>query len=84
MTKRATKPPAKRTTTKAQPPAAKRKPAASKARQPRSITASQANIAKALRELGITKPYYSCKVVGGRLRFTLYGGDVVFWPPKEE
>jgi hypothetical protein len=36
--------------------------------------------ARALLELGIDQPYYTCRVVGGRLEFTLYGGGVVFWP----
>ena len=51
---------------------------------PKRITASQANIKRALRELGINRPYYRARVVGGRLELCLYGGDVVFWPPKEE
>ena len=51
--------------------------------RPRKITASQANIARALEELGIDKPYYTCRVVGGRLEFRLHGGDVVYWPPRK-
>ena len=31
--------------------------------------------------LGIDRPYYACRVVGDRLEFSLYGGDVVVWPP---
>jgi hypothetical protein len=50
--------------------------------RPKKITASQANIARALDELGIDKPYYVCRVVGGRLELTLYGGEVVYWPPR--
>ena len=38
-------------------------------------------IAQALKELGIDKPFYTCRVVGGRLEFRLYGGAVVCWPP---
>ena len=64
------------------PKQTKAKPAASKARQPRPkrITASRANIKRALEELGINRPYYRARVVGGRLELCLYGGDVVFWP----
>jgi len=39
-------------------------------------------IRQALEDLGIDKPYMNCRVVGSRLELTLYGGDVVFWPPK--
>ena len=45
-------------------------------------TPSAATIRQALDELGIDKPYFECKVVGGRIELTLYGGDVVIWPPK--
>ena len=38
-------------------------------------------LAKALRELGLTQPFYTCRVVGNRLEFVLYGGSVVYWPP---
>jgi hypothetical protein len=44
-------------------------------------TPPAATIRQALDELGIDKPYFECKVVGGRLELTLYGGDVVYWPP---
>jgi hypothetical protein len=39
-------------------------------------------VRQALDELGINRPYYCCRVVGSRLELTLYGGDVVYWPPK--
>ena len=39
-------------------------------------------VRQALDELGIDRPFYNCRVVGNRLEFSLYGGDVVFWPPK--
>lgn len=38
-------------------------------------------IRQALEDLGIDRPYYKTRVVGGRLELTLYGGDVVYWPP---
>ena len=43
---------------------------------------SAETIRQALEDLGIDKPYMSCRVVGGRLELTLYGGDVVLWPPN--
>ena len=54
--------------------------------RPKRITASKANIARALKELGINKPYYRARVVGGRLELLLYGGDIVYWPeaPSDE
>ena len=48
--------------------------------KPKRITTSQANIKRALRDLGINKPYYAVRVVGGRLELRLYGGDVALWP----
>jgi hypothetical protein len=47
-------------------------------------TPSAETIRQALDELAINRPYYSCRVVGNRLELALYGGDVVFWPPKPE
>jgi hypothetical protein len=38
-------------------------------------------VAQALRELRLTQPFYTCRVVGNRLEFVLYGGSVVYWPP---
>jgi hypothetical protein len=52
--------------------------------RPKRITASQANIRRAIKDLGIDRPYYTVKVVGGRLQFRLYGGDVVYWPAGEK
>ena len=52
-------------------------------RTPRRVTASQANIKRALQDLGITVPFYRARVVGNRLELSLYGGDVVYWPPKK-
>jgi hypothetical protein len=46
------------------------------------VTANPATIKRALQDLGIDKPYYTVKVVDGRLRFTLYGGEVVTWPKE--
>jgi hypothetical protein len=39
-------------------------------------------IRQAVEELGINRPFYSCRVLGNRLEFSLYGGDLVYWPPK--
>lgn len=39
-------------------------------------------IRQALDELGINRPFYTCRVVGNRLELALYGGDLVYWPPK--
>ena len=50
----------------------------------RRVTPSKTNIAKALKDLGIDKPYYTARVVGGRLELRLYGGEVVFWPANVE
>ena len=46
-----------------------------------AVKADAPTIRQALDELGIDKPYYTCKVVGNRLEFSLYGGDVAIWPP---
>lgn len=35
---------------------------------------------QALAELQITVPVYTCRVVGSRLEFRLYGGRVLYWP----
>ncbi|MEJ2189576.1 MAG: hypothetical protein P8Y93_09205 [Acidobacteriota bacterium] len=43
---------------------------------------SAETIRQAIEELGIDRPYYACRVIGNRLEFSLYGGDVVLWPPK--
>ena len=47
-----------------------------------AITADDATIKKALADLGIDRPCMACRVVGARLELTLYGGDVVTWPPQ--
>ena len=39
-------------------------------------------IRQAIEELGLNRPFYTCRVVGNRLEFSLYGGDLVYWPPK--
>jgi len=59
----------------------KRRTTASRRRAP-TIHADPETIRQALRALGIDRPFYTCKVVGSRLEFSLYGGDVAFWPPK--
>jgi hypothetical protein len=45
------------------------------------IQADDETINKAIKELAINRPFYTCRVVGNRLEFSLYGGDLVFWPP---
>jgi hypothetical protein len=62
-------------------PTKKAKPAA---RPAPSVTNTRATRAQALEELAVDKPWYTCRVVGGRLEFSLYGGEVVFWPPQED
>ena len=44
-------------------------------------TPSAATIRQALQDLGIDRPYTRVRVVGNRLELTLYGGDIVTWPP---
>jgi hypothetical protein len=39
-------------------------------------------IREAVENLGINRPFYTCRLVGNRLEFSLYGGDLVYWPPK--
>jgi hypothetical protein len=51
---------------------------------PARVQADAATIRQALDDLGINRPYTGCRVVGGRLELTLYGGDVVTWPPEPE
>ena len=64
----------------ASPPSRKgTKPAAG---DPPPVQADAATIRQALEELGIDRPYMACRVVGNRLELTLYGGDVVTWPPQ--
>ena len=50
---------------------------------PRAVDAPPDLLAKALRELGLSQPFYTCRVVGNRLEFVLYGGSVVYWPPAK-
>jgi len=47
-----------------------------------TLTADAQTIRQALDELAERRPYYTCRVVGNRLEFAMYGGDVVTWPPK--
>jgi len=46
------------------------------------LIADGPTIRQAISELGINKPWYTCRVVGNRLEFHLYGGDLVYWPEK--
>lgn len=65
------------------PQKTRKKPATRRvgAGSPRPITADAATIRRALDDLGIDRPYYTARVVGGRLELRLYGGDYVYWPP---
>ena len=47
-----------------------------------AIVADPETIRQALDELQINRPFYTCRVVGNRLEFSLYGGDLIYWPPK--
>lgn len=51
---------------------------------PQKLTKSQANITRALKDLALDVPYYTCRLVGNRLEFRLYGGQVVYWPEEED
>lgn len=53
-----------------------------KSTKPPAIIADDETVKRAIQDLGINRPYYSCRVVGARLEFSLYGGDLVYWPPK--
>lgn len=59
------------------PPRTRKKPQISVDGEP-----TEEAIKRALDDLAIDRPYYTCKVVGNRLEFSLYGGDVVHWPPS--
>ena len=52
-------------------------------RKPPVIVADEDTIRRAVEDLGINRPFYTCRVVGARLEFTLYGGDLIYWPPKQ-
>ena len=49
---------------------------------PADGTPSAEAIRQAIEELGLNRPFYTCRIVGSRLEFSLYGGDLVYWPPK--
>jgi len=57
------------------------KPAAKSRKKP-AIVADEETIRRAVEDLGINRPFYSCRIVGARLEFSLYGGDLIYWPPK--
>jgi hypothetical protein len=65
--------------TEKKPQTTRKKPATR--RNPPALKADAATIRKALDELGIDRPYYTARVVGGQIELVLYGGDVVYWPP---
>jgi hypothetical protein len=51
--------------------------------KPRKVTAADVTLADApvaVAALGLDVPYYQVRLVGNRLEFHLYGGDVVYWP----
>ena len=84
MTKKQTKPVAPTRKKPAEPvTAGARSPAAGGHQVEKTVAvkrATKATIRRALDELGINRPYYTARVVGGRLELALYGGDVVYWP----
>lgn len=49
---------------------------------PSDGTPSAETVRKAIDELGLNRPFYTCRVVGNRLEFSVYGGDLVYWPLK--
>ena len=62
------------------PQKTRKKPATRRKAQPK-IQADAKTIRRALDDLGIDRPYYTARVVSGRLELRLYGGDYVYWPP---
>ncbi len=50
---------------------------------PEHVTCPEALYEQALAELQITVPVYTCRVVGNRLEFRLYGGRVLYWPEED-
>jgi len=49
----------------------------------KKLVADPDTIRQALEELGENRPFYTCRVVGNRLEFAMYGGDVITWPPPK-
>ena len=47
----------------------------------KKLVATPDTIRAALEELAEDRPFYTCCVVGNRIEFSMYGGDVVTWPP---
>ena len=65
-------------------PATKSKtPTPSRKRGKPAIVADEETVQRAIQDLGINRPFYTCRVVGARLEFSLYGGDLIYWPPKQ-
>jgi hypothetical protein len=73
--------PAKAGKTRSKPAA---KPAAEKIKNSLPPTGDPETIKQAIEELGFNRPFYTCKVVGNRLEFSLYGGDLIYWPPEKK
>jgi len=40
-------------------------------------------VRKAIQDLGLDTPYYTCRVVGRRLEFVLATGAIAYWPPTK-
>jgi len=53
-----------------------------KSRKKPALVADEETVKRAIQDLGLNRPFYTCRVVGARLEFSLYGGDLVYWPPK--
>ena len=50
------------------------------AKSRRKVELKPETIKQALEELGINVPYYEARLVGNRIEFHLYGGQVRTWP----
>lgn len=51
---------------------------------PKPKPVSLADVPQALAELALDVPYYDVRLVGNRLEFHLYGGQVRAWPADPE
>jgi len=47
---------------------------------PKKIRKTKATITRALADLALDLPYYTCRLVGNRLEFRFYGGKIAHWP----
>ena len=54
-----------------------------RARSRKKVELTPETIQQALEDLGINVPYYEARLVGNRIEFHLYGGQVKTWPPPK-